>query len=91
MADGWDWLREAYAKPDPKPFCFQIGQTVRLKKGRSNDGQTPKHWDGAICKVVSRLSTGLLKRHWYKLLHLTQNVTCDFEEDEIDARYVRQK
>jgi uncharacterized protein YodC (DUF2158 family) len=84
-----DWIAEAYARPDPNPFIFQVGQMVRLKKGRSDDGQTPEYWDGAIVKVVSMYSTGLLKNHWYKVLHAGQNVTCDFEEDEFDQRYAR--
>lgn len=84
-----NWIVEAYRKLDPKPFLFEIGQKVRLRKGRSEDGQTPKCWDGAMCEVVNRQSTGLMKRHWYFLKHLENQVISEFEEDEIDARYSR--
>ena len=75
--------------PDPEPFVFVVGQIVRLRKGRSDDGQTPEYWDGATVVVVSMYSSGLLKNHWYKVLHPARNVTCDFEEDEFDKRYFR--
>lgn len=81
-----DWIAEAYAKPDPKPFLFKEGQKVRLKKGRSNDGQTPEYWNGAMVTVVSMYSTGLMKYHWYKVRY-PGGPTCDFEEYEIDMRY----
>ena len=80
---------DAYNKPDPKPFLFQIGQRVRLLKRRSDDGQTPEHWDGAMVEVVSRYATGIGKYRWYKVKHLEKGMTCDFEEDEIDARYAK--
>ena len=83
-----DMIAEAYARPDPNPYFFQVGQKVRLLKGRSDDGQTPEHWDGAMVTVVSRYCTGIGKYHWYKVRHAS-GITCDFEEDEIDARYRR--
>lgn len=84
-------LLDAYNKPDPNPYPFDIGQKVRLRKGRSNDGQTPRCWDGAICEVVRRYATGIGKYHWYILRHLDNGATSEFEEDEIDARYARWK
>jgi uncharacterized protein YodC (DUF2158 family) len=83
-----DWIAEAYARPDTKPFIFKIGQKVRLKKGQSNDGQTPAYWDGAIVTVVSMYSTGLMKYHWYKVRY-PDGPTCDFEEDDFDMRYAK--
>lgn len=82
------WIIDAYNAPDPKPFLFQEGQRVRLRKGRSNDGQTPECWNGAVAVVLSRYSTGLMKRHWYKL-RLDNGAISEFEEDEIDVRYKR--
>jgi uncharacterized protein YodC (DUF2158 family) len=83
------WIIDAYNEPDPKPFVFVKGQIVRLKKGRSDDGQTPECWDGAKVVVVSMYSSGLLKDHWYKVLLKEINQTCDFEEDEFDLRYAK--
>lgn len=82
-------LVDAYNRPDPNPYLFQIGQTVRLKLGLSDDGQTPRCWDGAKCEVVKRRCSGLYKEHWYILRHLELNATEEFREYEIDRRYSR--
>ncbi len=83
-----DDIARVYAMPDPQPYLFAEWQTVRLRKGRSNDGQTPARWDGAKCLVVSRYTTGIHKEHWYVLRH-DNGDTAEFQEDEIDARYAR--
>lgn len=80
---------KAYNKPDPNPYLFEVGQTIRLKKGRSNDGQTPKQWDGCLAIVVSRHCSGLLKEHWYRLKHKDYDVIEEFREEEIDFRFIR--
>lgn len=83
------WIVDAYNRPDPNPFLFVEGQKVRVLKGRSNDGQTPAYWDGAIAVVVDFYCTGLMKEHYYKLRHLENGFTDSFKECEIDRRYVR--
>jgi hypothetical protein len=89
--DLMEMLVEAYNRPDPRPYLFQLGQIVRLKKGRSNDGQTPSYWDGAVVEIFGRYTTGLHKDHWYKVYLPSQHVTCEFSEDEIDLRYSRKE
>jgi hypothetical protein len=81
-------LVEAYNRPDPNPFLYEVGQTVRLLLGRSRDGQTPECWNGAKCVVVSRVASGLSKQHWYAIRHPCGAVD-EFREEEIDARYIR--
>jgi len=88
MPDMLELMAAQYAKPDPNPYLFQIGQTVRLRKGRSNDGQTSRAWDGAIVTVIDRYCTGMFKDHWYKL-RLASGAINEFKEYEIDARYAR--
>lgn len=82
-------LVNEYNKPDPRPYLFEVGQTVRVVKSVVNDGQTPKHWAGATGSVERRKTTGLHKDHWYVVRHATGNVTCEFREDELDRRYAR--
>lgn len=86
-----DFIMEAYSKPDTKPYLFKVGQTVRLTKRRSDDGQTPKEWDGCLAIVVSKHCTGILKDHWYKLKHKDYNIIEEFREEEIDFRYIKKK
>ncbi len=81
-------MAKAYAKPDPNPYLFEVGQMVRLRKGRSDDGQTPRYWDGAVVKVKDRSCTGLHKIHFYILQH-PNGQEDSFEEDEIDVRYAK--
>ena len=89
MADTFaDLLVKAYNKPDPKPFAFQEGQTIRVVKGVSKDGQTPAFWNGALAVVVRRYCTGIYKDHWYVLRH-SNGIQDEFREDEIDFRYRR--
>lgn len=40
-----DLIMEAVRRPDPKPYLFLVGQRVRVLLRRSDDGQTPAHWD----------------------------------------------
>ena len=84
-----DMIASAYRKPDTKPYLFKVGQTVRVKNGRSSDGQTPKQWDGCLAIVVSKYCTGLLKEHWYRLKHKDYQIIEEFREEEIDLRYSR--
>lgn len=84
-----EMLMQAYNEPDTKPYLFQIGQKVRIRTGRSLDGQTPPYWDGATGKILSRKCSWLHKDHWYKILHDTVNFTCEFREDELDLRFSR--
>lgn len=83
-------LVQAYNRPDPNPFLYEVGQTVRLLLGRSRDGQTPWHWNGAKCVVESRFASGISKQHWYVLRHPCGTVD-DFREEEIDARCIRKQ
>lgn len=89
MSDLMELMTKAYAAPDPNPYLFEVGQTVRLRLRRSDDGQTPRCWDGAVVTVEHRYCTGLHKEHWYKLK--LNGVVCEFREDEIDARYAKRK
>ena len=75
------------SKPDPKPYLFEIGQKVRVKILLSEDGQTPKFWEGARAKVMSRYSTLMHKEHWYTLEHSQNGAQDNFKEEEIDRRY----
>jgi hypothetical protein len=82
-----DKLIARYKEPDPHPYLFKIGQTIRVRVKVIEDGQTPLYWAGAKAKVISRLCTGLHKEHWYKVYLESHNVTCDFSEEELDLRY----
>lgn len=73
--------------PDDKPFLFKERQIARVKKGVSNDGQTPEYWDGAIVEIIKRKKTSLYKSHIYEVLHVEKNIKCEFRENEIDLRY----
>jgi hypothetical protein len=84
-----DLIMAEYRKPDPNPFLFEVGQEVRLRVGRSLDGQTPEHYNGAMVQILSRYCTGLHKEHWYKVFHKEKNETCEFREDEFDMRFAR--
>jgi len=81
-------LMAAYMKPDPNPFLYQEGQTIRVLNGRSKDGQTPTYWNGALAVVVRRYCTGIHKEHWYVLRH-SNGREDEFREEEIDGRYRR--
>jgi hypothetical protein len=85
------WIIDAVNRPDPHPFLFTVGQTVRVRNGVSDDGQTPHYWNGAMCVVMSCRSTWLNKRHCYELMHIEKQVVDSFEEDEIDRRYARKE
>jgi hypothetical protein len=76
--------------PDNKPLLYEVGQAVRVLKGLSQDGQTPKFWDGAIAKVISRGSSPVMKIHSYRLQH-PNGAIDDFREEELDRRYARNK
>lgn len=84
-----DIIAADYAKADPHPYLFAVGQTVRLKLGRSDDGQTPANWDGATAVVEGRHTTGIHKEHWYYLRHAGTGAKAEFGEWEIDQRYAR--
>ena len=75
--------QDAYAKRGMRPFLFKLGQWVRLKKGRSDDGQTPAFWDGATVTVTGMYSTGAYERHWYHVRHGNGN-QATFVEHEFD-------
>ena len=79
---------DRYNDPDPNPYLFQVGQRVRINKGVTQDGQTPKFWDGGFAIVEKRKCGGLCKEHWYTLKH-ANGCTDDFREEELDSRYSR--
>lgn len=81
-------ITDVHSRIDYKPFWFVVGQQVRVKNGCSRDGQTGRHWDGAMAVVASRVSTGLHKEHWYDL-RLPSGEEQPFREDELDYRYAR--
>lgn len=82
-------LLKVFQKPDPQPFLFAAGQTVRVNKSVADDGQTPEDWAGALAKVLRQKSSSLSKNHWYSLKHLANGNTCDVSEEDIDMRYAR--
>ena len=84
-----DKLMEVVNRPDPRPFIFTVGQMSRVRSNVSQDGQTPKYWDGAKVEVLSRHRTMLHKDHVYKVRHLVNGKTCQFYEHELDHRYAR--
>lgn len=71
--------------------AFQIGEVVRLRKGRSDDGQTPSYWDGAHVEVVLVYPDITTGHRWYKVRHMTRNAVCEFREYEIDLRCVKRQ
>jgi len=85
-----EMLVENMRKPDPNPFLYVAGQTGRVKKGVSNDGQTPEYWDGAKVEILSQHRTIFLREHIYKVRHLVNNITCEFKEYKLDRRFSRQ-
>ena len=90
MQDMMDLIATSYAKTDLKPYLFALDQKLRLKKGRSDDGQTPRHWDGAIVTITFISCTGIFKDHLYRVQH--ENGAIDtFKENEIDMRYMKNK
>lgn len=86
MSNLSDLIVAAYDRPDLKPYLFKIGKIVRLKVGLSDDGQTPKYWNGAKVKIINQYASGLHKDHWYILQH-SNGAIDDFKEHEIDQRY----
>lgn len=73
-----------------KPFLYEVGQKVRIRKNIVQDGQTPEYWSGALCQILSRQNVGMfLPKHMYKVRLLHGDKICDFFEYEIDMRYIR--
>ena len=91
MSELSDKIMELSHRPDTKPFLFAVGQTARVRKGVSNDGQTPEYWDGAEVEIIAAHSSMLFKNHYYQVRHLDNYRTCEFEECELDRRYIRKK
>lgn len=81
-----DLIMKVVNEPSPRPFAFEIGQTVRICVSCVEDGQTPLYWKGAVCKVVDRRATMFSKTHTYLLEHENGNQDY-FEESELDYRY----
>lgn len=84
-------LIENINRPCQRCFLYEVGQKVRVRKGRSFDGQTPEYWDGALGKIVYKNHTLFSKTHFYRIQHLENNKICEFEEYELDRRYIRKK
>ena len=84
-----DKLMEVIREKDPSPYLYKKGQIARIKNGVSNDGQTPKHWDGAKVVILSQHSSPLFKQHWYEVIHMENSHTCDFKEEELDRRFCK--
>jgi hypothetical protein len=85
-----DMIEQAYAEPDPHPYYFSIGSSVRLKKGQSDDGQIDQMWDGAWVTILSFYCTGIHKEHWYKVRHLNR-WTAEFAEYDFDQRFAKRQ
>lgn len=87
-----DIILDAYNKPDPKQYLFDVGQVVRVRNFVVEDGQTPGYWAGARAVVDRRWTTGLHKDHIYhlRLDRPSGPVTCEFREYELDSRFRRQ-
>ena len=84
-----DKFMEFVMKPDTKPFLFKEGQTARVLNNMSDDGQTPEYWDGAKVIILSIHVTPIFKNHIYEVQHLENNIKCEFKEDELDKRFIR--
>lgn len=85
-----DMLVEAYNKPDPKPYLFEVGQKVKVCQKVLKDGQTPRFWLVGLVTVVSRSTSGLHKEHWYHLEH-PNGAHDEFRETELDYRYRKRR
>lgn len=83
-----DLVADAYRRPDPRPYVFEVGQPGRVRLVVAEDGQTPPWWAGARVRVTGRRTTGLHKDHWYKV-RADDGRTCEFREDELDRRFAR--
>ena len=81
---------ENFNKPDPNPYLYKIGQIGIVKKGVSDDGQTPEYWDGAKVQILSQHRTLFIREHYYRVKHSVKNVIDDFKEYELDRRFSRQ-
>lgn len=58
-----DLITEQYRKPDPIPYIFEVGQTVRVCVNVISDGQTPKHWASACEFAEHELDLRYAKRN----------------------------
>jgi hypothetical protein len=83
-----DLLKVANDKSEDKPFLFKVGQLVRPLKKVIDDGQTKEYWIYGKSIIISRTRTMFSKRNYYRLEH-PNGATDDFEEDELDYRFVR--
>jgi len=84
-----DKFIEYVMKPDSKPFLFKKGQVARVLNGISDDGQTPEYWDGAKVIISEKHCSTIFKHHWYKVIHMENSRTCEFKEEELDKRFIR--
>jgi hypothetical protein len=82
-------LMDHMNRPDPRPYLFAVGQRVRVCKSVTQDGQTPKHWAGAIGIVEERKTSMLHKDHWYAVS--ANGRRCEFREEELDFRYAKRE
>lgn len=82
-------LLEAAKKPIESEPAFSVGQTVRVLKNVSDDGQTPKYWSGAKCECIGRGVGGMIMKRWVYQLRHENGRTCEFQEHELDLRFAK--
>ena len=71
-----------------KPFLFEVGQEVKVRKFTLDDGQTKGYWIKQRCVVLNQIRTMIAKRNYYRLQH-PNGAIDDFEEDELDYRFIK--
>lgn len=81
-------LKVANNKEWDSPFIFYVGQAVKPVKSVLDDGQTEAYWLEEKSTVSKQVRTMLSKRNYYRLQH-PNGAIDDFEQDELDHRYVK--
>lgn len=81
-------VKAANDKSRDKPFIFEIGQSVRPCKHVLDDGQTREYWILEKSIVLNQVRTMLSKTNYYRLQH-PNGAIDDFEQDELDHRFVK--
>lgn len=85
-----DKLLEHMVKPPETDCPFEIGQTVRILKSVTEDGQTPEFWAGAKVEVIGTRNT-MLHKEWLVKCRHENGAEEYFKSYEVDWRYIKNK
>jgi hypothetical protein len=65
---------------------YKAGQKVRIKKRVVKDGRTAAFWAGAVCEVITAVTSKILNENFYMVAHINGEVDT-FRESELDLRF----